>query len=138
MSGRVAPADGLLRLPVLAVDDGAQWDTLVELSEETVALTTEKGVANVLTSPGPAPATVRLHAASNAPDSACGVVRTSAGRPPKHMTWWSSPASIRGPSAFQADALPTELLDRADGELSLDLRDVGAAPAPPHGGPDGT
>ena len=25
---------------------------------------------------------------------------------------WSSPASIRGPSAFQADALPTELLDR--------------------------
>ena len=26
--------------------------------------------------------------------------------------WWSSPASIRGPSAFQADALPTELLDR--------------------------
>ncbi len=25
--------------------------------------------------------------------------------------WWSSPASIRGPSAFQADALPTELLD---------------------------
>ena len=26
---------------------------------------------------------------------------------------WSGPASIRGPSAFQADALPTELPDRA-------------------------
>ena len=36
---------------------------------------------------------------------------------PTPSTWWSSPASIRGPSAFQADALPTELLDRVRDDL---------------------
>ena len=44
------------------------------------------------------------------------------GRPTRTFQW-SSPASIRGPSAFQADALPTELLDRVDGELTLDRAD---------------
>ncbi len=39
---------------------------------------------------------------------------------PSQTFQWSSPASIRGPSAFQADALPTELLDRIGGELALD------------------
>ncbi len=43
---------------------------------------------------------------------------------------WSSPASIRGPSAFQADALPTELLDRAPARRPV--------PAWWDGGPDGT
>jgi hypothetical protein len=41
-------------------------------------------------------------------------------RRPSRTFQWSSPASIRGPSAFQADALPTELLDRDGGELTLD------------------
>ena len=45
-------------------------------------------------------------------------------RRPSQTFQWSSPASIRGPSAFQADALPTELLDRDGGELALD-RDGG-------------
>ena len=47
--------------------------------------------------------------------------------------WWSGAASIRGPRAFQARALPTELPDL----VSFCEAPAGGAPANRDGGPDG-